>query len=123
MVTKTKSFLPAVALGFGLLFFGPAMSDAQAQHGRGHGDFRGGVGRHGNFQENFHGGGHRRHFLVGRHFRSRPYFRHSRPFYGGFYAQHRPYRRVRVFVYDPFPRWVVRRVYYDARYADGYCPY
>jgi hypothetical protein len=86
MGTKTKSFLSAVALGFAVLFFGPATSSADAEHHR--------YARH------------------QRHHRSYYGHRSIRPYYGpSHFRHHRPYRLVRVFVYDPFPRWVYRRVY------------
>lgn len=115
MGNKTKSFSAAVALGFALLFFGPATSTAQAER----------FGRHGSF----HG---RNDSFHGRSFSHRSFgsFRHRgfvRPFHRfaphAFYAHPRPYRFARVFVYDPYPRWVYRRVYYDAPYAGAYCPY
>lgn len=99
MGTKTKSFLSAVALGFGLLFLTPATSEADGRHSRGHHDRN------------------RQHFRHDSrpHFRqySRPRFRHyARPHhYGAYYRYHRPYRLVRVLVHDPFPRFVYRRVY------------
>jgi hypothetical protein len=97
MGKKTRSFLSAVALAFAVLFFGPATSDAQAKH---------------------HGPGYAKHHRS---------YRYARPYYGGYSRPYRPYRLVRVFVYDPFPRWVYRRVYtappaYYAPPAYGY-PY
>ena len=85
MGKKTRSFLSAVALAFAVLFFGPATSKAYAEHHR--------YARH---QSHY-----RPHY--GHHFR--------RPYYGSHFRYYRPYRLVRVFVYDPFPRWVYRRVY------------
>lgn len=128
MGTKMKSFLSAVALGFGLLFFGPATSDAQAQHARPSVEFRGQFPLpHGSIDVYASNAGHHgqgsRH---GRHDRYRSYSRHkSRPYYGGsFYRDHRPYRLVRARVYDPYPRYVQRRVYYSPRIAGDSCrPY
>jgi hypothetical protein len=101
MGKKTRSFLSAVALAFAVLFFGPAVSDAQAKH-------------HGSYYKHY-----------------RPY-RHVQPYsyYGGYYRPYRPYRLVRVLVYDPFPRWVYRRVhtappvyYAPPAYGHSYSPY
>jgi hypothetical protein len=126
MGTKTKSFLSAVALGFGLLFFGPATSDAQAQHAGPYVEFRGQFPLpHGSIDVYANNAGHHGK-RYGRHYRNRSYSRHqSRPYYGrSYYRHHRPYRLVRVFVYDPYPRFVYRRVYYSQRIAGDYCrPY
>jgi hypothetical protein len=51
-------------------------------------------------------------------FAHRPFFVHRsffapRPFVGVHRAFFRPFRTVRVFVYDPFPHWIIRRVYDD----------
>ena len=128
MGTKTKSFLSAVVLGFGLLFFGPATSDAQAQHVGPRVEFRGRFPLpHGSIGVYAGNGGHHGN-RYGKHYRNRSYSRHhSRPYsyYGrSYYRDHRPYRLVRVLVYDPFPRYVQRRVYYSPRFAGEYCrPY
>lgn len=117
MGTKTKSFLSAIALGFGLLFFGPATSDAQAQHAGPYVEFRGQLPLpHGSVNVYANNGNHH-----GKHDRNRSYSRHSRPHYGRSYSRHhRPYRLVRVFVHDPYPRWVYRRVYHSPRIAGDY---
>lgn len=99
MGNKTKSFLSAVALAFAVLFFGPATSQAYADH-------RGPNPRY-----------QRRHRPYYNYNYARPYSGHgygyTRPYNGrSYYRHYRPYRLVRVFVYDPFPRWVYRRVYY-----------
>jgi hypothetical protein len=105
MGTKLKSLASAIALGFALLFFGPATSTAQAEHFSRHGSFHGRAFAHRSFVP------FRRHAFV-------------RPFHSfaprAFYAHPRPYRMVRVFVYDPFPRWVYRRVCYDGPYTGAY---
>jgi hypothetical protein len=115
MGNKTKSFAAAAALGFALLFFGPATSTAQAER----------FGRHGSFQG-------RHELFSGRSFSHRSFgsFRHRgfvRPFHRfaprAFYGYQRPYRLVRVFVYDPYPRWVYRRVYSGGPYAGAYGGY
>jgi len=120
MVTKTKSFLSAVALGFGLLFFGPATSDAQAQHIRPDVEFRGQFPLpHGSIAVYASNAGHHgQRYRQGGHYRDRSYSRHhSRPYYGGSsYRHHRPYRLVRVLVYDPYPRYLQRRVYYPRHF-------
>ena len=108
MGNNAKSFVAAVALGFALLFFGPATS-AQAGH----------FGPYVSFQGHFplpHGSIHV-NVGKGRHFRRHSYsprHRYSRPYHGrSYYRHHRPYRLVRVRVFDPYPRWVFRRVYYS----------
>jgi hypothetical protein len=118
-----KSFVSAVALGFGLLFFGPATSDAQAQHFGPRVEFRGQLPLpHGSIGVQVSNAGHHGS-RYGRHSRNRPYFRHhSRPYSGrSYYRDHRPYRLVRVLVYDPYPRYIHRRVYDSPRIAGGYC--
>lgn len=108
MGTTAKSFAAAVALGFALLFFGPATSTAQADH----------FGRNGSF----HGRGfaHRSFVPFRHHGFARPFQRFApRAFYG----YPRPYRLVRAFVYDPYPRWVYRRVYTTPYSTGAYCPY
>jgi hypothetical protein len=93
MGIKLKSFVSALALGFALLAFGPATSAAKADH--------------------------LRHFAPGRH-HVRPYRRFAPR---AAFVHPRPYRVVRVLIYDPFPRWVYRRVYTGPYYAGAYCPY
>ncbi len=128
MVIKTKSFLSAVALGSGFLFFGPATSDAQAQHAGPSIEFRGQFPLpHGSIDYYASNGNrHGKRYRNGNHYRDRQYSRHSRPHYGRSYSRysrhHRPYRLERVYVYDPYPRWVHRRVYYSTRIAPDYCP-
>lgn len=107
MGIKWKSLASAIALGFALLAFGPATSTARADS----------FGRHGSFQA-------RHSFARGFAPFRRPAF--VRPFHGfgprvGF-GFARPYRLARVLVYDPFPRWIYRRVYY-APHAGAYCGY
>ena len=112
-----RRFLLAASVS-GLLFFGAGLSSAAAVP-RGFGGAR----SHGRFAgpgERFHGRSGRffpharfhrfdRGFGFG-HFRS-----FGRPFYGRSFS---PFRRVRVLIYDPFPRFVWRVV------ADPYCyPY
>jgi hypothetical protein len=122
MGNKTKSFASAVALGFALLFFGPATSKAQADHFGPHVSFQGHFPLpHGSI--NVHAGN-------GRYFRHHSYYprhRYARPQYGyghSYFRSQRPYRLVRVFVYAPYPRWVYRRVY-STSYSTGgaYRPY
>ena len=73
MGTKTKSFLSAVALGFGLLFFGPATSDAQAQHVGPRVEFRGQFPLpHGSIGVYASNGGHHGN-RYGKHYRNRSY--------------------------------------------------
>ena len=108
MGTKLKSLASAIGLGFALLFFGPATSTAQAEHFSRHGSFHGRA-----FAQ--------RNFVPFRHHAfARPFHRFAPR---AFYPYSRPYRLVRVFVYDPFPRWVYRRVYASAPYAGAYCGY
>ena len=100
MGIKVKPFASALALGFGLLAFGPATSTAKADHVK-HGKFHKKAVVHGSFAPVRH-----RAYV-------RPYHRYaSRVSFA--YPYPRPYRLVRVLVYDPFPRWVYRRVYYAA---------
>jgi len=118
MGNRMKSLAAAIALGFALLFFGPAASTARAD------DF----GPHVSFSGNFplpHGSihvnvGHGPRF--GGHY-SHASHRFARPYYARSYFARRPYRLVRVFVYDPYPRWIYRRVYYRPYSSGAYCPY
>ena len=121
MGTNLKSSASVIAIGFALLFFGPATSKAQADHFGPHVSFQGHFPLpHGSINVNV---GH------GRHFRQQAYYprqRYARPYssYGHSYYRHqRPYRLVRVFVYDPYPRWVYRRVYNTPYSSGAYCPY
>ena len=129
MGTKMKSFLSAVALGFGLLFFGPATSDAQAQHAGPNVEFRGQFPLpHGSIDVYASNAGHDgrryrngKHHRNGKHYRNRSSYRHHGSDYGrSYYRGHRPYRLVRVLVYDPYPRYIQRRVYYSPRIGGGY---
>ena len=114
---KLKSLASVLALGFAFLFLGPATATARAdqfRHGFGHGSFHGRAFAHRSFPFRHHG------FV-------RP-FHSFRPRVGFGFGFARPYRLVRVFVYDPFPRWVYRRVYdsqpyYPYPYAGADCPY
>jgi hypothetical protein len=119
MGNKAKWFVATVALGFALLFFGPATSKVQADH----------FGPHVSFQGHFplpHGSIHI-NAGNGRHFKHHSYYprhRYARPYHGRFYYKHhRPYRLVRVRVFDPYPRWVFRRVYYSQRVGFYRRPY
>ena len=92
------------ALAFVVLFFGPAISQAQT---RGFGP-RGACGGSFGLRPGHVGvvAGHRaflprRNVFIGSRF--------SRPFVG-FRPFHRPFRFVRVRVLFPYPHWVVRRV-------------
>ena len=124
MGTKTKSFLSAVALGSGLLFFGPATSDAQAQHAGPRVEFRGQLplphGSIGVYASN--AGHHGKRYRKGKHYRDRSFSRHHRSDYGysrhgrSYSRHHRPYRLVRVLVNDPYPRYLQRRVYYPRHF-------
>jgi hypothetical protein len=143
MGNKTKAFGSVVALAFAVLFFGPATSPAQAQYGAPRVAFHGRAPLpHGGIDVYANRGGYR-HRGYGqayshRAYRNRsnyqPYYRHDRydrryrPYPGRFsYRNSRPYRLVRVFVYDPFPHYVHRRVYYSSpgfgTYCDPYDPY
>jgi hypothetical protein len=148
MGNKTKSFVSVVALAFAVLFFGPATSPAHAQHGGPRVAFHGQIPLpHGSLDVYADHGGYR-HRGYGQAYSHRtyrhrqPYFRQDRDFrryrhdrfsrydrpYPGrsYYRHHRPYRLVRVFVYDPFPHYVHRRVYYSpgySAYCDPYDPY
>ena len=137
MGNKTKSFASVVALAFAFLFFGPATSPAHAQYGGPQVEFHGQFPLpHGSLDVyannvGYHHRGYGQGFSY-RTYRHRPYyqpyfrhFRHYRPYPGRF--SYRPYRLVRVFVYDPFPHYVHRRVYYSSPgfgpYCDPYDPY
>ena len=85
------------------LSFGPATPKASAWDRGSRSAFSGRfVGPHGRV---FFRGGRFPRFAHRSFFARRPFFVH-RPFF-------RPFRSVRVFVYDPFPHWVIRRVYDD----------
>jgi len=108
---RSLPWLAGVALAVALSF-GPATPKASAWEGGSRFAFSGQfVGPHG------------RVFVRGGHFprfAHRPFFAHRsffarRPFFGRVHRPFfRPFRSVRVFVYDPFPHWVVRRVYDDS---------
>ena len=116
MKTIVKRLLAAAVLAFGLLFFGPAASNAFAwESGPGFAFSGRFVGPHARV---FGRGGSFRRFDHRPFFGHRPFFVHRRFFAPRPFFVHRPFRVVRVFVYDPFPHWVFRRVY------DPYCdPY
>lgn len=92
------------ALAFVVLFFGPAMSRADARGFRPRGEFGGGFG----LRQGHVGvvGGHRA-FLPRRNVFTANRF--SRPFVGS-RPFNRPFRFVRVRVLFPYPHWVLRRV-------------
>ena len=101
--TRLLGWLAGVALA-AALSFGPATPKASAWDGGSRFAFSGRfVGPHGRV---FVRGGHFPRFGHRSFFAPRPFFRGHRPFF-------RSFRTARVFVYDPFPHWVVRRVYYD----------
>jgi len=100
MGIKLKSLASALALGFGLLAFGPATRTAKAEH----------LGAPVVVTAGFAPVGYPAYG---------PAYRYGRPY--RHYA--RPYRVVRVFAPLPFPHWVYRRVYYRAPYYGGYSPY
>lgn len=110
MGIKLKSLASAIALGLGLLAFGPATSAAKAD------DFGTRAVLPGNGAHVAVHGGFRGGFAPVRH---RPFVRP--------YRFARPYRVVRVFAPLPFPHWVYRRVSYGygsyAPYAGAYRPY
>jgi hypothetical protein len=98
MGNKPKSFAAIVAFASALLFFGAALSNAHAGHGP--------------------------YVPHPRHHRS--FYRYPRPYSGRacFHRPYRPYRLVRVHVYDPYPRWTYRRVYYAPPAVRNHCrPY
>ncbi len=105
MGIKLKSLASSIALGSALLAFGPATSTAKADHFK-PGHVHGKAVVHHSFAPVRH------HAFV------RPYY----PRVSFEYPYPRPYRLVRVPVYDPFPRWVYRRVYYASN-VGAYCPY
>jgi hypothetical protein len=108
MGIKIKSLASSIALGSALLA-GPATSTAKADHFV-----------HGNV----HGKAVVQHSFapVRHHAYVRPFHRFA-PRASFAYPYPRPYRLVRVLVYDPFPRWVYRRVYTRPYYSGAYCPY
>lgn len=115
MPTTRKGPLAAVA--FLVLFFGLGVSTASAWSSRSV-EFRGRffAPRTRVFAHDGRFLPRSRAFFPRRHFIHRPFFAH-RPFF-------RPFHVVRVFVDDPFPRWVYRRVYYGTPAYDPYCdPY
>ena len=111
MGLKLKSLASTIALGSALLAFGPGTSTAKAEQFR-HGKFYGKAVAHRSFAPVRH---HARVF-------ARPYHRFG-PRVSFAYPYPRPYRLVRVLVYDPYPRWVYRRVYTRPYYSGAYCPY
>jgi hypothetical protein len=110
MLKKRSSYGLWAALAFVALFFGPAMSRADARGFGPRGGFDGRFARpHGNVRVF---GGHRV-FAPRRSFFAVSRF--SRPFA-------RPFRFVRVRVLFPYPHWVIRRVAWAT--DGGYCaPY
>ena len=122
MTTRWKSFAGAAALAVGLTLL-PATASAQdwghGRHGGSRMSFSGRSGGRFRGEGRFRGGpfrGHGRVFVGPTRFGHRAFFagpRFGQSFVGGF----RPFRVVRVFVYDPFPHWIYRRIYYDP-----YCP-
>lgn len=108
MGTKTRSLVSAIALAFVVLFFGPSTPSAEAKHARLYAPHH---VKHHPYQ------GYARHQGYARPYSGRAYAPHYRPYYPS-------YRMVRVFVHDPFPRWVYRRVYYAPPVVGPYCnPY
>ena len=107
--TRLVRWIAGVALA-SALSFGPAAAVASAWDGGSRfafsGRFAGPHGRVFVHAGRFPRFAHRPFFARRSFFAPRPFFRVHRPFF-------RPFRSVRVFVYDPFPHWVVRRVYYD----------
>jgi hypothetical protein len=106
MGKRIQSLAAAIALASAALFVGPSTSSAEARQVRHYryGPHAGAYYAHGYARPYRYGYGYGRAFA--------PY-----PYYPG-------YRTVRVFVYDPFPRWVYRRVYYAPPAAAPYCaPY
>ncbi len=112
MWKKARWFAVSATMAFAVLFFGPSMSKAHAWDNGPRVSFSGRFPLpHGSVSVYSNNGPyryHRRHF---NRYAARPFF--GRSYYGRSYF--RPYRSVRVYVYDPFPHWVVRRVY------DPYC--
>jgi hypothetical protein len=112
MTKKSRSFawVAGTALA-AALWLGPATLKASGRDGRSRVAFSGRFA--GSHARGFVRGGQFPRFAHRPSFANRPFFgRTHRPFF-------RPFRSVRVFVYDPFPHWVVRRVY-----DDPYCyPY
>jgi hypothetical protein len=109
MGIQWKSLASAIALGLGLLAFGPATSTAEADQIV--------------VQRNFSPVGYHGHGYV-HHYHPYPYRYGPRVSY----AYPAPYPVVRVFVPLPFPHWVYRPAYaapYSnyAPYAGAYRPY
>ena len=104
MGIKLKSLASSIALGSALLAFGPATSTAKADHVHGKAVVR-------------------RSFAPVRHHAFVRPFHPIAPRVAFAYPYPRPYRLARVLVYDPFPRWVYRRVYYSTANVGAYCPY
>jgi hypothetical protein len=118
MWKKAKWFAAAATVAFAVLFFGPATSKAFAWDNGPHVSFYGHFPLpHGSISVYSSNGPYRYHRPYYNRFATRPFY--GRSYYGRSYYRpyFRPYRSVRVFVYDPFPHWVVRRVY------DPYCNY
>ncbi len=123
MTKNAKSLIVGAALALELSLM-PAGASAQT---RGRGVHRGPrVSVSGRFGGRFRGGparGHGRVFVGPTRFSHRAFFAGPRlrhRFVGGGF---RPFRTVRVFVYDPFPHWIYRRVYDGYDPYDPFCPY
>lgn len=118
---RGRGRLLILSAAFTFLFFGAGLSGASAWDGRGGfgGHFAGHRAGFG-----FHGGGfHHRAFFGPRHgFIGRGFGAHGR-----FFARPYPgrFRFVRVRVFDPFPHFVWRRVYFaPPAFVDPFCaPY
>ncbi len=122
MTRKSRSLIGVAALALGLSLL-PAGASAQTW---GRGAHRGPrVSNSGRFGGHFRGGpvrGHGRAFVGPTRFGHRGFVAGPRFHHRFFGAGFHPFRVVRVFVYDPFPHWVVRRIYYDCDPYDPYCP-
>ena len=106
MANRLKPLLPSAAIAFGFLFFAGPASNANAQVA-----FQaqlatpfGGVGIAAGPGPYY--AGHHRNYRYGHPYRGH-FYRHGR----------RPYWLRRAYVYAPFPRWIVQRVYYPYPYA------
>ena len=130
MGTKARSFSLATAAVSAVLLFGAPAQKADAQerdprasdtrrHDGANRQFRGGSGERGrSFGQRFDNRSYGQRFdnrSFGRRFSGWSW---DRPFF-------RPFRTVRVFVYEPFPHWILRRVYDDESFeVEPYCdPY
>jgi hypothetical protein len=114
MSSRARSFTFATAAVFAVLFFGGPAEKADARESPRVTAER----RHDGSNRQFRRGPAERDRMFSRRFDNRSFERRvPRRFDNRVFV--RPFRTVRVFVYDPFPHWVLRRIYDDATVVVG----